>query len=488
MITLATEGKVINTAPIARLITEGEKNADIIRVELPTSYGTLDLTALSWVLAGVSDKETRIEQQLVKSTKNGLTLDWSISDGWAAVPGRMRLELSGISADGNTVIKFTGQPIEVKPTIEAFGLPRPELAEQYLQTMRGLANQAQEAANALADAGLKILGFYDTLAALRAAVTAPAIGDLYGVGVSPSIYAYVWNGAQWAKGQSLDAVGGSNSNLLDNWYFPEPVNQRGKTSYTSGGYCVDRWFLSSGNLSLTLNSGSARLTKTATTGYQIMAQEIDPSLANYMIGKRVTLSVLSTEGNDSTTYTVSSSAGFDLTSMRIGTTNFVFNLMKSASTGKMSFRIFANGASKVGDYVDLIAAKLEFGAVQTLAHRENGTWVLNDPPPDYGQELAKCQRYQQVISATASFRSSFYQPNFIAFTIPCPVTLRCTPALVNSEAMVVRTLPGGIQSGFSFTVANFGSGYLRINASKTGHGLTDAELTNTGNIILDANL
>lgn len=55
MITLSTEGKTIDTGPAARLITEGEKNADVIRIEMPASYGTLDLTALTWVL-GRSDR------------------------------------------------------------------------------------------------------------------------------------------------------------------------------------------------------------------------------------------------------------------------------------------------------------------------------------------------------------------------------------------------------------------------------------------------
>ena len=42
----------------------------------------------------------------------------------------------------------------------------------------------------------------------------------------------------------------------------------------------------------------------------------------------------------------------------------------------------------------VIAAKLELGPVQTLAHKDAfGNWVLNDPPPDKALELAKCQRY-----------------------------------------------------------------------------------------------
>ena len=180
MITLSTDGKTIDTGPAARLITEGEKNADVIQIEMPVRYGTLDLAALTWVLAGVTDRETRVEQELAKDTSGGLTLQWTVTGDWAAVPGRMRLELSGISADGAAVIKFTGNPIEVRPAAEIYGLPRPELSEQYLETMRELVEQAREAADALANAGLKILGYYDSLTALAEAVTNPQIGDVWG--------------------------------------------------------------------------------------------------------------------------------------------------------------------------------------------------------------------------------------------------------------------------------------------------------------------
>ena len=45
------------------------------------------------------------------------------------------------------------------------------------------------------------------------------------------------------------------------------------------------------------------------------------------------------------------------------------------------------------------AVKLELGAQQTLAHQDaEGSWVLNDPPPNKALELAKCQRYQVAFS------------------------------------------------------------------------------------------
>ena len=49
-----------------------------------------------------------------------------------------------------------------------------------------------------------------------------------------------------------------------------------------------------------------------------------------------------------------------------------------------------------GNSIDFIAAKLELGSEQTLAHKEGDTWVLNEIP-DYATELVECQRYQYII-------------------------------------------------------------------------------------------
>ena len=41
----------------------------------------------------------------------------------------------------------------------------------------------------------------------------------------------------------------------------------------------------------------------------------------------------------------------------------------------------------------IIAIKLEFGSTQTLAHQDSsGNWILNEIP-DFGEQLARCQRY-----------------------------------------------------------------------------------------------
>lgn len=51
-------------------------------------------------------------------------------------------------------------------------------------------------------------------------------------------------------------------NLLDNSDFRNPVNQRGKTSYSASGYTIDRWFLydPNGDGTVTINNGYISLT------------------------------------------------------------------------------------------------------------------------------------------------------------------------------------------------------------------------------------
>ena len=51
-------------------------------------------------------------------------------------------------------------------------------------------------------------------------------------------------------------------NLLDNSNFRNPVNQRGKTSYSAEGYSIDRWYFynPNGDGTVTINNGYISLT------------------------------------------------------------------------------------------------------------------------------------------------------------------------------------------------------------------------------------
>lgn len=84
-------------------------------------------------------------------------------------------------------------------------------------------------------------------------------------------------------------------NLLDNWYFADPVNQRGQTSYTGAVYGVDRWRILAGN-TISVETSGLRITGSNDTSFSSMIQQKFPEeLLNALDGKTVTASILVSE-------------------------------------------------------------------------------------------------------------------------------------------------------------------------------------------------
>ena len=201
-----------------------------------------------------------------------------------------------------------------------------------------------------------------------------------------------------------------NPNLLDNWYFANPVNQRGQTTYTtsSDGYTIDRWMKSAGTLNIEDGYISASL-----TNWGSIVQNIEPNLFKALAGKTLTFSVLHKNGQlKKTTFTPDSN--YTSTDIWKGFGGEYGTMIYRWSDGHPNLT-YANSQNG-----ELVAIKLELGDNQTLAHQdENGVWQLNEIP-DYGEQLARCQRYFQTF-ATESLRHT----NALDFR---PV-MRTTPAL-----------------------------------------------------------
>lgn len=177
-----------------------------------------------------------------------------------------------------------------------------------------------------------------------------------------------------------------NPNLLVNWYLGNPINQRdvGGT-ISSAGYFLDRWKLVSGSVTIgtdgiTLNGTMQQVLETAPPG-TVTASALTPA----GVGK-----VVPTYDSANKTVTVT-------------------------AAGKK-----------------LVAVKLELGTEQTLAHQENGVWVLNEIP-DYGEELTKCMRYLQIISTPYDTSGNGvaigYANNTVDLWVPIPlaVPMRISP-------------------------------------------------------------
>ena len=178
-----------------------------------------------------------------------------------------------------------------------------------------------------------------------------------------------------------------NRNLLDNWYFVNPVNQRDVSgTISSAGYFLDRWKLVSGSVTIntdgiTLNGTMQQVLETAPVG------------------------------------TVTASA---LTQAGVG------EVVPTYNSANKTVTVTAAGEK-------LVAVKLELGTEQTLTHQNSsGAWVLNEMP-DYGVELTKCMRYLQVLAAPYDTSGNGvaigYANNTVDLWVPIPlaVPMRISP-------------------------------------------------------------
>ena len=265
------------------------------------------------------------------------------------------------------------------------------------------------------------------------------------------------------------ARGVSNPNLLDNWYFANPVNQRGQTSYTVGNTGPDRWRVWGGSITIT-DSG---ITPDATGSIlQFFECPIDD-----LLGRMVCATILWSDGTLTTGSAVAPSAfsGATVEVSVAGICNFGFSRRENVE----SPYLFVN-LSLVGKTAK--AAKLELGTTQTLAHQENGVWVLNEIP-DYGEQLARCQRYRIPYGKYAQWSAADIQTDYIDFSIYLPVFIRTKPSIEGTSNLKVSG-----HRDFTYQVAAFNGNNLRIRAMKSAHGLTNAFLEADGDIAFAAEL
>ena len=175
-------------------------------------------------------------------------------------------------------------------------------------------------------------------------------------------------------GTKLDKTTSPNKNLLHNWDFRNPVNQRGQSSYTGTGYgTIDRWkVVGTATVSVTPDGVSF----TPVTNSNLRQAIEGTSLA----GKTVTMSVIftSVSGTAAIIARDGSTVISSITTTSAGLVTNTFKVPENLSS--LSVEINAGlGSSFVAQ-----SAKLELGSTSTLA---------NDPPADYGEQLALCQRY-----------------------------------------------------------------------------------------------
>ncbi|MCI8649602.1 MAG: hypothetical protein HFG20_05740 [Anaerotruncus sp.] len=256
----------------------------------------------------------------------------------------------------------------------------------------------------------------------------------------------------------------SNENLLINWYFADPINQRNLKETSAAEYFVDRWRTNSVNVKLTLGDGCivATTLNNITVATWALIQNIESP--EKLIGTQLTLSLLVEEvvGEWSVFARFSTKSGSYIAGptsaiLKTGITTCTFVVPPNTGDLRAGAISMIQGA---GQYIKIRAAKLELGDHQTLAHQDaNGNWVLNDPPPDKELELIKCQRFYNKISPNIAFRES-HETNlskkaliqFLSMRVVPNVTLVGTTGIeylhLTKQSFVVST--GTASAGFTY--------------------------------------
>lgn len=230
----------------------------------------------------------------------------------------------------------------------------------------------------------------------------------------------------------------TNPNLLDNWYFVGggsqlgdgifPINQRGKTVYPGAGYSIDRWNSSNANGTLTITQDAITLSASS-SGNAFFRQLVK----NLPSNTAITVSAL-IRGSGAGVLRVDNEAG----------TSAIFNAQSYNNPGSAWTLISGSGTlpdgvgivtlrANASTAIDIAAIKCEFGTEQTLAHQENGVWVLNELP-NYGEELLKCQRYFQT------FRTEALRPTYGADCRPVMAADEPTKGTITIDGVTYYTL------------------------------------------------
>lgn len=238
----------------------------------------------------------------------------------------------------------------------------------------------------------------------------------------------------------------SNENLVRNWYFVDPINQRGKTEYGGVGYNIDGWVSNNANNVFVVGDSFEISLKATSKFYQLI--ELLPA-GTY------TLSFLFSSRSGSGLAFYTPLGAYTPGTKTITTESGV--LMTCTFTipedkARTPIGLTGNGVNPADmSYGTIIAAKLEVGACQTLCCQDaEGNFVLNDTP-DKALELLKCQRYQRKVTFSAVRATGRnIRDNTITFAVPADLSnMRATPAITlhgsqsNGSVSGLAVIPGG---------------------------------------------
>jgi hypothetical protein len=276
-----------------------------------------------------------------------------------------------------------------------------------------------------------------------------------------STYTLPYTGAEVAA--RLTYVG--NKNLLHNWDFRSPVNQRGQSSYTAAAsssvYSIDRWKLhgtvDGSSATLTVNNGYLSLATSGgmTCGFISQRMELAFTVNTVLtfsvgvVSGTCGIRILSTGFSVYNSATISTGIGYVTATVPAGQ-SFMVHIYPSA----------------VGSSVDLWGVKLELGSVSTLA---------SDPPADYGEELGKCLRYFERVGnklEVCGFGNGLFKSSseFLALLTYQPKRITGPTVTISNASQFRILIPGGAAAVNGVNFCDASNAYDRALISLSANG------------------
>lgn len=282
-------------------------------------------------------------------------------------------------------------------------------------------------------------------------------------------------GAKAPDANLPDSVKNSNYNLLDNWDFKNPVNQRKQSTYlnTSASIStIDRW-IAGANMRVEVISPGIRLTA-LTSNSRRFSQRIERPERITAQTVTVSLDVIEVTGRFSAYFSYGSSfekttPGMIMNAGLSGIKSFTVTLPGYSDTaGNLALMISNRTDADVS--ITIRTVMLEIGSVSTL--KPNAV-------SHYGEQESLCKRFLIPLSKDQRFRAVGVFPSALQFTIPIPQTLRVMPSVENMAAFSLKTLAAAEVPGVSISnieMLRMDTALLVRVTTSAPHGLTDALL------------
>ena len=225
---LTAQGKFIDTKPMERLLTQGEKYADKIHFVLPAINNDVNIVNCSFVIRTVASDGSMTETGLTAQRNiEQVLLTWDVPESVTAVAGMLQMELVGIK-DSDIIIKYKMPAIFIKGAVMGDHLPSPDVIEEKLAQMNGILAQAQakldEAKDMVANISSDIID--KTLAISDKAADAKITGDrLEGLSgditkIDNLVKGILTNMSSGAIGQTLMEVINARTSSITGEEFP----------------------------------------------------------------------------------------------------------------------------------------------------------------------------------------------------------------------------------------------------------------------------